>query len=141
MAILKQTDNPINVGGRPKREFTDEEVAKIYDAALNNCHLDTIALALDIPKSTLDRRFGTKIRQLRAKGRMKLRSNQVRLSRLSSDMAKFLGKNELGQVDKQEIKTTQVVTEVPEAEREAYEDAANTIKLKLSRTSPVKAGS
>ena len=43
---------------RPTRVFTDEEEAKILQMALDNCHMDTIALALDIPLETLRRHFG-----------------------------------------------------------------------------------
>ena len=88
---------------RPKRQFTDEIIQKISEYALDNCHIDTIALALDIPKTTLIRRFGTVIKQKRAKGRVELRANQAKLSKTQPAMAIFLGKNELGQVDKQVI--------------------------------------
>jgi len=124
---------------RPKRVFTDEEIARIYDAALNNCHIDTIALALDIPKTTLDRRFGAIIRQLRAKGRVNLRCFQERLSRSSPDMAKFLGKNTLGQVDKQEVKTIIDSSLAPtEAERGALQAAADAYKRSIARQHNIK---
>jgi len=117
---------------RPKRVFTDEEVARIYEAALNNCHLDTIALALEIPKTTLVRRFGTIIKQKRAEGRMKLRANQVKLSRHNAQMAKFLGINELEQVDKQEIKLPGTKnSQLTDEERPAYEEAAKILRLRL----------
>ena len=120
------------MAGRTKRVFTDEEVARITDAALNNCHMDTIALALDIPKTTLYRHFGTYIKQLRAKGRMNLRCFQERLSRSSPDMAKFLGKNVLGQVDKIETVNRTEITTVPEAEKAATDAACEVYKLKLA---------
>ena len=93
---------------RPERKFTDEEMAQILQMALDNCHVDTIALALDIPKETLVRRFGTYISQKRAEGRTELRRMQREQAPKSPAMAIFLGKNELGQVDKQIIETEAV---------------------------------
>jgi len=103
---------------RPKRQFTDEEEQKIEQYARNNCYDRTISTALDIPIMTLKRRFGTKIRRWRAQGKVELREVQRKLAKTSPDMAKFLGKNELGQVDKQEIKTeTKPVEEFSAEER------------------------
>ncbi|MGR3292547.1 MAG: hypothetical protein ACUZ9M_00865 [Candidatus Scalindua sp.] len=96
----------IMVTGRPKKQFDAEIRRKIEEYALNNCHLDTIALALDISKTTLVRRFGTIIKKKRAEGRINLRANQTKLSKHNPAMAIFLGKNELNQVDKQEILQT-----------------------------------
>lgn len=123
---------------RPKREFSDEEVAQITDAALNNCHLDTIALALDIPKTTLDRRYGTFIRRLRAKGRMKLRNNQVKLSKVSADMCKFLGVNELNQVVKQTITTEPPADDKTKTDKElaAIKAGAEAYNNIMSRAEP-----
>jgi transposase-like protein len=87
--------------GRKQRNFTDEQKEKITQMALDNCHMDTIALALSIPKETLVRRFGTFIRQKRAEGRTLLRRAQ-REQIKNPAMAIFLGKNELGQTDKKE---------------------------------------
>lgn len=85
--------------GRPKRKFTTEQVAAIEQMALDNCHLDTIAMALSIPKQTLVRRFGTFIVQKRAEGRTQLRRTQRKLADSNTAMAIFLGKNELDQKD------------------------------------------
>ena len=90
---------------RPKKQFPADIIHKIEEYALNNCHIDTIALALDMSKTTLTRRFGSFIKQKRAEGRVNLRSNQVHLSKTQAAMAIFLGKNELDQVDKQVIDT------------------------------------
>ena len=93
---------------RPRRVFTDEEEAKILQMALDNCHMDTIALALDIPLETLRRHYGGYISQKRAEGRTELRRMQREQAPKSPAMAIFLGKNELGQVDKQIIETEAV---------------------------------
>lgn len=118
---------------RPKRVFSDEETARIYNAALDNCHLDTIAIAMDIPKTTLVRRFGTIIKQKRAEGRMKLRANQVRLSRYNAQMAQFLGKNELGQEDKQTVRTETTAPPMTAQELKASEAAARIYKLRMAQ--------
>lgn len=91
--------------GRPKRVFTEDEKAQIEQMALDNCHLDTIAIALDIPKQTLVDNFRVFIVQKRAFGRTELRRAQRQKALISKDtgMLCFLGKNELGQADKQEI--------------------------------------
>ena len=90
------------MAGRPKREFTIEENAQIEQMALDNCHIDTIAMALGIVKNTLVRHFGPFIKQKRAKGRTDLRRTQRKLAEANPAMAIFLGKNELNQTDKWE---------------------------------------
>jgi hypothetical protein len=104
-------------GGRPKRTFTDEEEQKIEQYARDNCYDKTISTALDIPIMTLKRRFGVKIRRWRAQGKVDLRENQRKLSKISSDMAKFLGKNVLGQVDKSIIASEPQQRELDEAQK------------------------
>jgi hypothetical protein len=86
--------------GRPKRKFTDEQVRQIEQMAADNCHFETIAMALEIPVNTLKRHFGRFITQKRAKGRTDLRRTQRKLASTNPAMAIFLGKNELGQEDK-----------------------------------------
>lgn len=110
----KKTIKPDKVSPRPKskmgrslRKFTEETVKAIEQMALDNCHVDTIAMALDIPKQTVVRRFGTFITQKRAEGRVTLRRSQ-RIAAESGNPALliFLGKNELEQTDKQEREHT-----------------------------------
>ncbi len=88
--------------GRPKRGFSDEEKAKIEQMAEDNCHMDTIALALGIPLQTLTDNFRGFISQKRAEGRTILRRAQ-RVKAIDSHdtgMLCFLGKNDLKQSDK-----------------------------------------
>ena len=87
---------------RPKRVWTDEQKQLIDEYARNNCHIDTIALALGVPKESLVRSFGTIISQKRAQGRIELRQAQRKQINTPA-MAIFLGKNELNQSDKQDI--------------------------------------
>lgn len=119
---------------RPKRQFSDEIIQEIETMALNNCHFDTIAIALEIPLTSLKRRFGRFIRQKRAEGRVKLRANQVKLSVNHPAMAIFLGKNELNQVDKQIIQTEAAEqVKLSEAETLEAKRIANIINLESAR--------
>ena len=118
---------------RPKRVFSEEEEQKIEEYALNNCHFDTIALAMSIPVMTLKRRYGRFIKQKRAEGRIRLRGFQVALAETNPAMSIFLGKNELEQTDKQTITTEQKAPELTAAERKACEASAKVYKLHLAR--------
>lgn len=82
--------------------FTDEQIQEIKRLALINCNSNTIAEATGIAVTTLKRRYGRKLRHWRAKYRVNLRESQDKLKDTSPDMSKFLGKNTLGQTDKQE---------------------------------------
>lgn len=90
---------------KPLRKFSKKQTDSIEQMALDNCHVDTIAMALEIPKQTLVRRFGTYITQKRAEGRTILRRAQREKAIIGKDtgMLCFLGKNELGQTDKKGI--------------------------------------
>ncbi len=88
--------------GRPPKKFAAEEMRQIERMALDNCHLDTIGMALGIPKTTLVQRLSTVITQKRAEGRTQLRRTQRKLAAKNPAMAIFLGKNELDQTDKHE---------------------------------------
>lgn len=118
---------------RPKRVFTDEDEQKMFDYALAGCQNGTIATLMCIPLTTLIRRFGSLLREKRAERKFNIRNNQTNLSEHNPAMAIFLGKNELEQVDKVEVLTETKVPKVSEDEMPVYEEAANTIKLKLSR--------
>jgi len=96
--------------GRPKRVFTEEDIALIQEFAGNNCHLNTIALALNIPMNSLKRHFGKEIAHWKAKGKIKLRDYQMKLAEKNPSMAMFLGKNMLNQTDKRDIKADVTVS-------------------------------
>lgn len=122
------------MAGRPKRVFSDEQVKEIERLALMNCNTNTIAVALDIPFKTLKRHFAKKLRVCRALWKVNLRENQERLSKTSADMCKFLGKNYMEQVEKQEINTE--VTErlqLTEAEAEDARKIARIINMDDAR--------
>ncbi len=119
--------------GRPKRVFSDEDVAHITEMALNNCNTETIANVLEIPVNTLKRHYGRLLKQKRAEHRTKLRTAQAKaITEGVPSMLIFLGKNELNQSDKQEIKHTGQVLAVSEAEREPLREAAKVYKEKAA---------
>ena len=89
---------------RPKRKFTDEQVAEIEKYALAGCQNNTIATLMDIPIHTLTRHYGKFLTKKRCERKYKLRLAQDLLVNTNVAMAIFLGKNELGQTDKQEVK-------------------------------------
>lgn len=91
--------------GRPLREFTDEQINQMQDYALAGCQNNTIATIMDIPIETLTRRFGKILTKKRAERKYNIRQAQSDKALISKDtgMLCFLGKNELGQTDKQEI--------------------------------------
>lgn len=125
-------DSPKHAGGRPKREFSEHEVAIIANYAIDGGKNNTIASALSIPVNTLTNRFSGLLKEYRAYRKLKLARNQTRQSVHSPQMAIFLGKNELGQVDKQVITTKTEVMDVPKAEQEATDAACKIYKLKLA---------
>ena len=89
---------------RPRKQFTEEQMAEITEMALNNCHIDTIGLALGIAKNTLIRRFGTFISQKRAEGRTELSKQQKdKCAKGDTTMLIWRGKQDLGQTDKKEL--------------------------------------
>jgi len=90
---------------RPEKQFTQEQVEQITQMALDNCHIDTIALALGIAKNTLIRHFGTFIKQKRAEGRAELSHAQrtKAIKDKDSTMLIWRGKQDLDQRDKKEM--------------------------------------
>lgn len=87
-----------------KREITKAQRKKIGDLAYQGCQTKTIETLTDIPENTLRRRCGDLLRKKRAERKVWLR--EVQDYRAENDknaaIAIFLGKNELGQSDKQE---------------------------------------
>ena len=119
--------------GRPKRVFSDEQVHEIERMARLNCNTNTIAVVLDIPFKTLERHFAKKLRTCRAEHKRNLRESQEKLSKTSADMAKFLGKNVIGQVEKQVVATEQPATEQTPLEKRAGMAAAEAFKRVMAR--------
>lgn len=98
------------MAGRPKYEFTEEQIAQIDDLALLNCKDYTIAMVIDCDVATLKAHYSKRLIQKRAEGRARLRLYQVNMAKNNPAMAIFLGKNELGQEDKKTIKNEGAIT-------------------------------
>lgn len=115
-------------------KFSDEQMQEIERLALINCNSNTIAEAVGVAVNTLKRHCGRKLRHWWAMYRVNLRESQDVLKATSPDLSKFLGKNVLGQVDKQDITTKEEqpislsTDEVKELKRLA--GLASNIKIK-----------
>ena len=112
--------------------FNDEQMQEIERLALLNCNSNTIAEAVGVAVNTLKRHCGRKLRHWWAMNRVNLRESQDKHRETSPDMAKFLGKNVLGQVDKIETVLKTEITTVPECEKAATDAACKVYKLKLA---------
>lgn len=85
----------------PKVKIDENEVARL---ALLNCHTRTIAEHIGVAENTLRRRCGALIHKKRAEHRVNLREAQGKaIKEGNTALLIFLGKNDLGQADKQEI--------------------------------------
>ena len=88
--------------GRPKREYTEGQMAKITELARNGCHTLTIANIVGIPEATLRDNFREVLTKERAEHKNDIRVNQIKAMKAGNPaMGIFLGKNYLGQTDKQ----------------------------------------
>ena len=111
--------------------FTDAQIQHITGLALDGCQNNTIANITGIALTTLKRRFGKLLTKKRCERKHNLRHNQTELAKTSADMAKFLGKNELGQVDKQTIVDEAKVRELDEAQKA---EAQRLASIRLHQT-------
>ena len=102
---------------RPKRQFTDKDEQQMFDYALAGCQNGTIARLMCISLTTLIRRYGSLLSEKRAERKFILRNDQTKLAKTFPAMAIFLGKNELGQVDKQVIVDESKQRELNEAQK------------------------
>ena len=93
--------NPV---GRPQTVFTTAQINQMNQLALNGCVNGTIASIMDIPLQTLvDNCRGMLIKK-RAERKNNLRKLQLTTAKNGNPaLLIFLGKNELGQADKQEV--------------------------------------
>ena len=96
----KAAKNPV---GRPKREFTADQINRMSQLALAGCQNNTIATLMDIPKETLVVNFGQLLTKKRCERKYNLRKLQNTAAKKGNPaLLIFLGKNVLGQQDKVE---------------------------------------
>lgn len=97
--------------GRPRKEINQKEFEKLCGL---QCTKEEIASFFEMNMDTLESRikeiygqtFSEVFRQKKGIGKISLRRKQWRIADKSASMAIFLGKNLLGQKDKQEIDQT-----------------------------------
>lgn len=93
---------------RPRKEIDQVEFKKLCGL---QCTLEDIAGFFDCSEDTIERwcarelkcGFAEAFKKFSVMGKISLRRNQFELSKKSAAMAIFLGKNMLGQTDRQEI--------------------------------------
>ena len=102
-----------NKGGRPRKLTADEAtINQITGMAAIFCTKSEVCAVLRVSRPTLDRFFADNPEVLAAyedgfgAGQMSLRRKQFKLADKNAAMAIFLGKNYLGQSDKQELQHT-----------------------------------
>lgn len=94
------------MAGRPKKQFTEKQIEQIKTLARCHCPDSEIAAFMEIGETTIKRHFGPLIKDAREAGKANIRAMQYRMA-MNGDktMLIWLGKQLLGQRDKQEIKT------------------------------------
>ena len=97
---------------RPKKEINQEEFEKLCALQCTQQEICdwfeiTDKLITNWCKKVYGKRFSEVFRQKRGRGKVSLRRNQWKLSEKNVAMAIFLGKNFLGQKDKQELDVTE----------------------------------
>ena len=106
----KSDNNQIkNKGGRPKKVINKNQFEELCHI---QCTQEEIQAVLDVQDDTLNKwcketygcGFSEVFRQKREGGKCSLRRKQWKLADTNASMAIFLGKNMLGQTDKQEQK-------------------------------------
>ena len=98
----KPLDGSKNPGGRPKIPIDYEQVEKLASIM---CTQEEIAAHMDIDLRTLtrDEKFCLIYKKGLERGKMSLRRKQYLMSETNPTMAIWLGKQYLGQRDKQEV--------------------------------------
>lgn len=97
--------------GRPKKKINEKQFVKLCGL---QCTKEEICAFLDVSDKTLDKwcmetygkGFSEVFKEKRGLGKISLRRAQFRLAEKSAAMAIFLGKNYLGQTDKEKTEET-----------------------------------
>jgi hypothetical protein len=101
MATTKNMSEKPKKAGRPKLEIDGDLVEKLAGIG---CPNKEIAAIVGCSVDTLDRHFADVIAKGRENGKTRLRKKQIEVALAGNvTMLIFLGKNMLGQADKQEI--------------------------------------
>lgn len=130
----------MGIMGRPRKEINVKEFEKLCGL---HCTKDEIAAFFDMSEETLEERikeiygetFSVVFRKKRGQGKISLRRKQWLMADKSAAMAIFLGKNLLGQSDKQEIEMQQTVNKVFDISKMSKEEYKEFIKEQLKQDS------
>ncbi len=113
---------------RPQKQIDKKQVEKL--AGLQ-CTVEEIASVFDVDKSTISRRFATELAKGRMVGRISLRRNQFNLSKTNASVSIFLGKNYLGQSDRQEVVSLEI--DIPQNVDELSDKEIDELFKKLQK--------
>ena len=93
-------------GRGKKKQISEEDMAKAEQLALDNCQNATIEGLMGWPNAFISKRddIAKRIRQKRQAHKAEIRANQRRMAKTNPVMAIWLGKNSLGQTDKQDMR-------------------------------------
>jgi hypothetical protein len=103
------TDKKKRGPGKPKRVFTAAQMKYMGDLALAGCQTLTIATLMEIPRETIDQRNDIQqfLTKKRCERKLRLRKQQEKATKSGvPSMLIWMGKQTLGQVDKQETQHT-----------------------------------
>ena len=100
--------------GRPKRVFTADQKKKMGEYALAGCQNNTIAGLMDVPLNTITDNFREFLWKKRCERKLELREQQNKSAKNGvPSMQIWLGKNDLDQADKSDIKHSGAVALLP----------------------------
>ena len=108
----RQTPRPV---GRPRKVFTEEQLARIDELAEAQCKDTTIAEALEIDPDTFKRHFAERTRQKRALGKATVMQKQYKGCMQPGAVTERIwwGKQHLEQKDRQDISSDDGALIVP----------------------------
>jgi hypothetical protein len=91
----------VNKGGRPRHQFTDEQLEQLKRLASIQCTVKEIAFIMGCSTETINRHYADEIETGRAEGKLALRRAQWRnaVEKDNVTMQIWLGKNILKQTD------------------------------------------
>lgn len=115
--IQKGEKEPLDKKGRPSIEIDYQQAEGLGSI---QCTISECAAVLGVSEESLnqDARFLQLWRKGKEKGKKSLRRTQFELAQQSATMAIWLGKQYLGQTEKQEISANQAVTIISDVKKE-----------------------
>jgi len=100
--------------GRPPHTYTEDQINQMSQLALSGCQNNTIASIMEIDKDTMLVHFKQLLTKKRCERKYNLRKQQDAAAKKGNPaLLIFLGKNELGQADKQDLNLSGEVKLLP----------------------------